>query len=71
MTEDEAKTKWCPFAVGVVDDGIVGPRPHIWRDIGKGSSCCASAYMAWQVDSSIKSGDGFIHHGHCGLAHRG
>jgi hypothetical protein len=51
MTEDEAKTKWCPFArpvVGVpkgIGSTITGNR--IGSDIS-GSLCIASACMQWR-----------------------
>lgn len=57
MTEEEAKTKWCPFARvktwtaenggGVPDNAASANRTHQGRQI-TGSSCIASACMAWR-----------------------
>lgn len=62
MTEDEAKTKWCPFArVGAADheahrnppyvvEGIALNRVETRDQIGlpAGSLCVASTCMAWR-----------------------
>lgn len=54
MTEDEAKTKWCPFArVVILGEGSpIGPAN---RAVGKGGTegtkgarCIVSACMAWR-----------------------
>ena len=65
MTEDEAKTKWCPQS-RVSSVGSTG-RAGINRDDygGKnktpdGTNCIASGCMAWRETSS--------QHGYCGLA---
>lgn len=43
MTEDEAKTKWCPFTrVGFADHGGTNNRHD------GGLNCIASACMAWR-----------------------
>lgn len=64
MTEDEAKTKWCPFArvsanhgdsasnrsVGL-DDGL-GQEPHLFQ----ASRCVGSACMAWRWEADPEKG---------------
>lgn len=74
MTEEEAKTKWCPFPRNEKDFAVHGTR------------CLASQCMAWRWDM-VRNPDyttyaavgltpdptpQYIHskeHGHCGLAH--
>ena len=64
MTEDEAKTKWCPFAVASHTDprGIAGyARPDLGLPADTFThACIASDCMAW------RSGD--YYGGRCGLA---
>lgn len=80
MTEDEAKTKWCPFArtVTVTDGEVVpgtsGNRHHYESDIvsyDHPNNCIASECMAWRWDAgenvsnpNPKNTD----QGYCGLA---
>lgn len=59
MTEDEAKTKWCPFVRAVLP-GTTLPAGN--RGVGpdgtegvKGARCIASACMAWRW--TTKGGD--------------
>lgn len=79
MTEDEAKTKWCPFAR---DSETAGNRSQAAPDKIH-FPCIASACMAWRwtgrteigregyygdevmirYEASVRGGDG-----HCGLA---
>lgn len=67
MTEDEAKTKWCPFArvswnnkssINRVSGGDVVGLPIT-------SMCVASACMAWRWRDFPKRD-----HGYCGMAER-
>ncbi len=65
MTEDEAKTKWCPYqGVGVKADSKAGAR----------SRCIASDCMAWRTSHTTDSAGGRVvmtckdGHGFCGLA---
>ncbi|NQE62914.1 hypothetical protein [Caulobacter sp. RHG1] len=59
MTEDEAKTKACPYAknFGASQQVAEGPGPH----------CVASACMAWRTTSK-SNGSNFYRDGYCGLA---
>lgn len=68
MTEEEAKTKWCPFARQDTRGGVTSYG-------GEGSStypvkcmCIASACMAWRWEFKKADGTGTI--GFCGLAGR-
>lgn len=73
MTEDEAKTKWCPFArVGAPVDSIAaGCSTNRWPgddSVGPGSPylCIAADCMAWrwsQPETGDRPLDGF-----CGIA---
>jgi hypothetical protein len=62
MTEDEAKTKWCPFA-RVYDESAAANRacieasPIEEEDLQNKTRCLASGCMAWRTDG-----------GYCGLA---
>lgn len=84
MTEQEAKTKWCPFArVGSETTGL----GSINRDMRKGpafdgAQCIGSGCMAWRKSGAAKvenrkgqlvdrdiDGTGRWHYdGYCGLA---
>ena len=63
LTEKEAKTKWCPYAISAVrryEDGA----SVVNRRIGSGKPdvdcmCIAADCMAWRVVSGL---------GYCGLA---
>ena len=64
MTEDEAKTKWCPMARLASGGGSVN-RYYVGGMGGgptTGSNCIASGCMMWRETSS--------QHGYCGLAGR-
>ena len=66
MTEAEAKTKWCPFAiVSDTDEPPVAINRH-WRDSApeRGTFCLASACMAWRHADPINEEQS----GFCGLA---
>lgn len=79
MTEDEAKTKWCPFVRLTASQGEwhtnrEGPKSHLSQE---GHACCiASACMAWRwvrEEVSGRDADGFgyirvVSGGYCGLA---
>ena len=57
MTEDEAKTKWCPMARYIIDEGnqgtyAAGNRP-IGAPFGVGSNCIASDCMMWRWNNFV------------------
>lgn len=68
MTEDEAKTKWCPFAQTVISDGNAGNRLSYGTprfsvgEITADTRCLGSGCMAWRWQNRTD--------GHCGLAGR-
>lgn len=63
MTEDEAKTKWCPFARVLIDDGDGGHRTSANRlEMGGEPGpdldwptprCIASECMAWRQTVTV------------------
>ena len=55
MTEEEAKTKWCPFVRAMNLQPEPGQNPAVNRPDGN-FNCIGSACMAWRRP------------GHCGLA---
>lgn len=70
-TEDEAKTKWCPFArvafqyrVQAPDAMIVPNRAENEAPIG---TCIASECMAWRKKPRLSDGQPSLL-GYCGLA---
>lgn len=73
MTEEEAKTKWCPMARTRLSDGIGGNRMDEATASGDpigsvplyGTFCIGSACMAWRISSGALCSDP---EGYCGLA---
>ena len=45
MTEEEAKTKWCPFSRSVKGPHGFADEPAVWHRIDR---CIASSCMAWR-----------------------
>ncbi len=80
MTEDEAKTKWCPMVrYGVADDGKCSTNrsPEVWGPQHGATSrvnahCIGSQCMAWRLMPKLEdpaSGIKMIPDGgYCGLA---
>ena len=84
MTEDEAKTKWCPFVrvSGTGGEWHTNRPSHADVDAKPFDHCIGSACMAWRVDAERfqdarsgrlsdrdTTGHGtWIKLGHCGLA---
>lgn len=63
MTEDEAKTRWCPFVrVGLTAGMAVNQHPE--ASVMEDTCCRASQCMAWRVKG------GLLSDGYCGLAGR-
>lgn len=80
MTEDEAKTKWCPMSRVVSGDkeaGVVSAVAFnrtmnvgtVPVEIGypKGACCIGSGCMMWRWGKP-SMGPGYPDHGYCGLA---
>jgi hypothetical protein len=70
MTEDEAKTKWCPMVRNGVNRNY--PRQGYQGEIGDNnppySKCIASDCMMWRVtrNHNSETGESFVT-GYCGL----
>ena len=62
MTEQEAKTKWCPHMTYCANPAQLYESNFAVYD---NSMCCASECMAWRWDGVI---DGEDRSGYCGLA---
>jgi hypothetical protein len=77
MTEDEARTKWCPFVRAAIISVTANDIPPHNRassssnpDIN-GINCIASDCMMWRWFYADAHGDPLVEHvhsGHCGLA---
>ena len=59
MTEDKAKTKWCPMArVGLVDGMSVNRHPAEWQHktiVYDDTRCLGSGVMMWRCEQTSKS----------------
>lgn len=71
MTEDEAKTKWCPFARPLAEDAFGEPITGINRPLHEKNFCLGSQCMAWRAGvvlgyESITRKP--VYDGYCGLA---
>lgn len=71
MTEDEAKTKWCPMVRHSGDGnqfnrGVINPINDHLHNQGILCNCVASACMMWQWTGRSEAGK--LITGHCGLA---
>jgi hypothetical protein len=71
MTEDEARTKWCPFVRAAIISVTANDIPPHNRassssnpDIN-GINCIASDCMMWRLDDEWIASE---NEGHCGLA---
>lgn len=66
MTEDEAKTKWCPKAMVPMRSGDSSRNRGLTGNgdtfLPEGTLCIASECMAWRETST--------QHGYCGIAGR-
>jgi hypothetical protein len=67
MTEEEAKTKWCPHARVLSDEGsMVIATVNRGNGLQAKTNCIASDCMMWKVIT--KAGGGLKYdHGCCGL----
>ena len=77
MTEDEAKTKWCPFTRAMAASVSTSPNRLLDGAPHRGSMCIGSACMAWRWHQPTYSGrygetptGEAPTEGHCGLASR-
>lgn len=73
MTEEEAKTKWCPMVVFMLGGGQVRNRDSCYDQ--SGTHCIGSACMMWRIHRKVSGGflQGNIAYvdeseGYCGLA---
>lgn len=62
MTEEEAKTKWCPTARTHDGDRIASVNRKYDGGPDIGAQCLGSGCMAWRWDTNIQI------NGYCGLA---
>jgi hypothetical protein len=69
ITEEQAKTMWCPYAmssivrnVGGMNGLAVHNRDHASGDPAPGCQCLASACMCWIADAAVAG------MGYCGMA---
>lgn len=73
MTEDEAKTKWCPFG-RASDPGYLAYNRNAFGQASTLSLCLGSACMAWRRTKKITNYDHVCpefdntEYGYCGLA---
>lgn len=81
LTEEEAKTKWCPFVRATyhvpaqhphpADHGYIGNRDvHDRGGVGgvPNTNCVASRCMAWRFRSVLNAEENVDRRGYCGLA---
>jgi len=67
MTEDEAKTKWCPFVRIVSVNHVLEAIRFMDEDNEINTACIASECMAWRFLPCDPDTDD-VPHGYCGLA---
>lgn len=75
MNEDQAKLRWCPFALTAVSDMKAPARNRHPDGTYLGCTCIASECMAWRWSMSPKSvaevnargNAGAVASGYCGL----
>lgn len=71
VTEEEAKTMWCPFVRAPLSSGdtMAGVNAdYTGARLGSRTGCIAAQCMAWRRHDSIKRDDGWHEGGYCGLA---
>ena len=71
MTEEEAKTKWCPMVVFMLGGGQVRNRDACY-DVA-GTHCIGSSCMMWRETGRVRlfepiNGPHEVVQGYCGLA---
>jgi len=74
MTEDEAKTKWCPHVRsydGNIDQPVTMNRDYD-GEIFPQNNCIASDCAMWVLETKIKDvpDKDWYGHGHCGLINK-
>lgn len=73
LTEEMARTKWCPFARAGGNNRFYNERTDGFQNTPGAYHCIASDCMAWrELHYSHLKGDevGLEQHGYCGLAGR-
>lgn len=64
MTEDEAKTKWCPFVrtgltAGMAVNRHVADAPGVWEGVYDETRCIGSGCMAWRGSGEVNKSGGY------------
>ena len=70
MTENEAKTKWCPMSRFSTYDGTGVSNRDNFQSVGHSAEgCIASACMMWREDLTREEAQNGVYakDGHCGL----
>ena len=76
MTEEEAKTKWCPMARALAESSVSAAVNRTFESGAEDPDCrcLASGCMAWRFDElphlNLKGAPALEIHGYCGLAGR-
>lgn len=67
MTEEQAKTKWCPMVRTGLVAGSMAVNHHVNGDVNDETRCIASGCMLWVWKWEFENLDFSKTEGHCGL----